>query len=77
MGKYSGIRISIQYLYNSIVHTLVTVPAQMLLGLLTALFINSISHFRIGFRVLYYLPVLRLRVIASWFSNTCLIRREC
>lgn len=50
---------------NSIVYTLVTVPAQMLLGLLTALFINSISHFRIGFRVLYYLPVITSWVIAS------------
>ena len=50
---------------NSIVYTLVTVPAQMLLGLLTALFINSINHFRIGFRVLYYLPVITSWVIAS------------
>lgn len=48
-----------------IVYTLVTVPAQMLLGLLTALFINSINHFRIGFRVLYYLPVITSWVIAS------------
>ena len=50
---------------NSIVYTLVTVPAQMLLGLLTALVINSINHFRIGFRVLYYLPVITSWVIAS------------
>ena len=50
---------------NSIVYTLVTVPAQMFLGLLIALFINSIGHFQIGFRVSYYLPVITSWVIAS------------
>lgn len=50
---------------NSIVYTLVTVPGQMLLGLLVALFINSVGHFQIGFRVSYYLPVITSWVIAS------------
>lgn len=50
---------------NSIVYTLVTVPAQMLVGLMVALLINHISHFKIGFRVAYYLPVITSWVIAS------------
>lgn len=50
---------------NSIVYTLITVPAQMALGLLVALFINAVSRGRILFRVLYYLPVITSWVIAS------------
>lgn len=50
---------------NSIVYTLITVPAQMVLGLLVALFIHSVSHCRIFFRVSYYLPVITSWVIAS------------
>lgn len=50
---------------NSIVYTLVTVPAQMLVGLMVALLINHICHFKIGFRVAYYLPVITSWVIAS------------
>ena len=43
---------------NSIVYTLVTVPAQMVLGLFVAILINSVNRFRIGFRIAYYLPVI-------------------
>lgn len=50
---------------NSIVYTLVTVPAQMILGLLVAMLINSITRFSIGYRVAYYLPVITSWVIAS------------
>ena len=50
---------------NTIVYTLVTVPAQMLLGLLVAMLINSVTRFKIGFRVAYYLPVITSWVIAS------------
>lgn len=50
---------------NSIVYTLVTVPAQMILGLLIAMLINNISRFSIGYRVAYYLPVITSWVIAS------------
>ncbi len=46
---------------NTIVYTVVTVPAQMALGLLAAVLINSIPRFRVTFRVIYYLPV-----ITSW-----------
>ncbi|MDK2809033.1 MAG: multiple sugar transport system permease protein [Clostridiales bacterium] len=50
---------------NTLVYTLVTVPAQMMLGLMVALLINSISHLKVTFRVLYYLPVITSWVIAS------------
>lgn len=50
---------------NSIVYTLITVPAQMILGLLVAMFINSISKGKIFYRVSYYLPVITSWVIAS------------
>lgn len=50
---------------NSIVYTLITVPAQMVIGLLVAMLINSITRFSIGYRVAYYLPVITSWVIAS------------
>lgn len=50
---------------NTLVYTLVTVPAQMFLGLMAALLIHNVSHFKVGFRVLYYLPVITSWVIAS------------
>lgn len=50
---------------NTITYTLVTVPAQMFLGLMAALLIHKINHFKVGFRVLYYLPVITSWVIAS------------
>lgn len=50
---------------NSIVYTLVTVPAQMMIGLLVAMLIDQIRHLKIAFRVMYYLPVITSWVIAS------------
>lgn len=50
---------------NTIAYTLITVPAQMAIGLLIAMLINSVNHVKIGFRVAYYLPVITSWVIAS------------
>ena len=50
---------------NTLVYTFVTVPAQMLLGLMAALLIHNIGRFKVCFRVLYYLPVITSWVIAS------------
>lgn len=50
---------------NTIVYTLVTVPGQMILGFLTAFLINQVTRFKVGYRVLYYLPVITSWVIAS------------
>ena len=50
---------------NSIVYTLVTVPGQMIIGLLVALLLNGIKRFSVAFRVVNYLPVVTSWVIAS------------
>ena len=50
---------------NTIVYTVITVPAQMALGLLAAVLINSLLRFRVTFRVIYYLPVITSWVIVS------------
>lgn len=50
---------------NSLVYTIVTVPGQMLVGFLVALLLNRIAHFKVGYRVMYYLPVITSWVVAS------------
>ncbi len=50
---------------NTIIYTFVTVPGQMIFGFLTAFLINQITRFKVGYRVLYYLPVITSWVIAS------------
>lgn len=50
---------------NTLVYTLVTVPAQMLLGLLVAMLLNQKFRGRVFFRVAYYLPVITSWVIVS------------
>lgn len=50
---------------NTLIYTLVTVPGQMILGLLAAVLINAIPHFRVTFRVIYYIPVITSWVIVS------------
>jgi multiple sugar transport system permease protein len=50
---------------NTLLYTLVTVPAQMAIGLLVAVLINELLHLQVGFRVIYYLPVITSWVIVS------------
>lgn len=50
---------------NTIIYTLVTVPGQMILGLLAAVLIHEIPRFRVTFRVIYYIPVITSWVIVS------------
>jgi multiple sugar transport system permease protein len=50
---------------NTIAYTMVTVPGQILIGLLVAVLINQEIHGRSFFRVLYYLPVITSWVIVS------------
>lgn len=50
---------------NTIVYTLVTVPGQILIGLMVAVLINQEIRGRAFFRVLYYLPVITSWVIVS------------
>lgn len=50
---------------NTLIYTFVTVPGQMILGLLAAVLIHSIPRFRVTFRVIYYIPVITSWVIVS------------
>ncbi|HDK27462.1 MAG TPA: sugar ABC transporter permease [Candidatus Atribacteria bacterium] len=56
-------------LANTMFYAVVTVPSQMILGLIAALLINGIRKFSITFRLLYYLPV-----ITSWVVVALLFR---
>lgn len=50
---------------NTLVYTLVTVPGQMIIGFIIASLLNKVAKFKVGYRVLYYLPVITSWVIAS------------
>lgn len=50
---------------NTVIYTLVTVPGQMVLGLLVALLLNYVTRLKVTYRVLYYLPVITSWVVAS------------
>ena len=56
-------------LINTMFYAIVTVPGQMILGLLAALLINGIRKFSVTFRLLYYLPV-----VTSWVVVALLFR---
>lgn len=56
-------------LTNTMFYAAVTVPGQMILGLLAALLINGIRKFSVTFRLLYYLPV-----VTSWVVVALLFR---
>lgn len=50
---------------NTVVYTLVTVPAQIAIGLIIAVLLNQDIRGRAFFRVMYYLPVITSWVIVS------------
>ena len=52
-------------LKNVLVYGLVTVPGQIVLGLLIAVLLNKNIKFKVGFRLLFYLPVITSWVIVS------------
>lgn len=52
-------------LKNTGVYALVTVSGQLLLGMIVALMIEKISHGKVVFRLLYYLPVVTSWVVVS------------
>ncbi len=54
---------------NTFYYMLLTVPLQMVIGLLVALLINGIKRLSVTFRLLYYLPV-----ITSWVVVALLFR---
>ncbi len=52
-------------LRNTVLYTVVTVPAQMILAMLVALALDAVPRGRVLFRVLYYLPVITSWVVVS------------
>ena len=54
---------------NTLYYALLTVPLQMAIGLFVALLVHGIKRFSVGFRLLYYLPV-----ITSWVVVALLFR---
>ena len=52
-------------LRNTVIYTVITVPGQMILGLLLALLVNQIPVGKPFFRTLFYLPVVTSWVIVS------------
>jgi multiple sugar transport system permease protein len=50
---------------NTLAYTLVTVPAQIIIGLLIAVLLNQKIRGQAAFRVIYYLPVITSWVIVS------------
>lgn len=54
---------------NTLLYALVTVPLQMIFGLLIAVLINGITKLSVHFRLAYYLPV-----ITSWVIVALLFR---
>jgi multiple sugar transport system permease protein len=56
-------------LVNTLFYALITVPAQIVFGLFTALLIYGIKKFSLTFRLFYYLPV-----VTSWVVVALLFR---
>lgn len=56
-------------LANTLFYAAVTVPGQIVLGLLAALLVQNIRRFGVAFRTLYYLPV-----VTSWVVVALLFR---
>lgn len=52
-------------LANTAMYAVTTIPGQMVAGLLAAVLIHNVKYFKVGFRVLYYLPVITSWVIVS------------
>ncbi len=50
---------------NTLIYTAITVPMQMILAMLAALMINSVTKGKIFFRTIYYIPVITSWVIVS------------
>ncbi|MDP4084833.1 MAG: sugar ABC transporter permease [Bacillota bacterium] len=55
-----------QAVWNTLKYVIITVPIQMALGLLLALAIKRIQHFRWFYRMIYFLPYITSIVAVSW-----------
>ncbi|MER3481034.1 MAG: ABC transporter permease [Meiothermus sp.] len=53
-------------LVNTLLYTLIGVPAQLVLGLIVALLLNSVERFRDLFRAIYFAPYITPAVAVAW-----------
>lgn len=53
-------------LRNTLLYVLITVPLQIALGLLIALGIQTVNHFRGFYRMIYFIPYITSTVAVSW-----------
>jgi len=65
-------------LANTLYYAFITVPGQIVFGLLAAVMIHNIKRFSVTFRLLYYLPVITSWVVVALlfrniFTNTGLL----
>ncbi|MED1203720.1 carbohydrate ABC transporter permease [Heyndrickxia acidicola] len=52
--------------WNTVKYVIITVPVQMALGLIIALAIERVHHFRWFYRMIYFLPYITSVVAVSW-----------
>ncbi|MEW5817924.1 MAG: sugar ABC transporter permease [Spirochaetota bacterium] len=50
---------------NTALYSIVTVPGQMVLGILVAVLVNAVTKGKIAFRIIYYIPVITSWVVVS------------
>lgn len=55
-----------QALRNTLLYALITVPAQLVIGLCMALLLTSVEHFRGLFRAIFFAPYITPAVAVAW-----------
>lgn len=50
---------------NNVLYAIVVTPITLFLGLIIAVGVNNVKHFSVGFKTLYYLPVITSWIIAG------------
>ena len=56
----------LQALRNTLVYAVITVPAQLVVGLALALLLNSVQHFRGLFRAVFFAPYITPAAAVAW-----------
>lgn len=56
----------LQALRNTLLYAAITVPAQLIIGLVLALLLNSVQHFRGLFRAIFFAPYITPAAAVAW-----------
>lgn len=56
----------LQALRNTLLYALITVPAQLIIGLGLAMLLNSVNHFRGFFRAIFFAPYITPAAAVAW-----------